>query len=256
MTFSDKAVLVTGGGSGIGAMAAQRLAAEGAAVAVVDINLAGAEAIAARIVAAGGRAIALAADIAQATDNAAAFDAAEQAFGGLDGAFLNAGVLQPYLPFDQLTEAVFDRLIAINLKGAFLGMQQAQQRLRPGGAAVVTASAAGVIGFADAAAYSASKHGVIGLVRSAARDFARRGLRVNAICPGGVNTPLIGVEQNNAIVAPAALALPPYQGMLDPQQIAEVALFLLSPAAAGVNGQAQLVDAALLSAFPERPASV
>jgi NAD(P)-dependent dehydrogenase (short-subunit alcohol dehydrogenase family) len=146
---------------------------------------------------------------------------------------------------------VFDRLIAINLKGAFLGLQQAQKRLRQGGAAVVTASAAGVIGFADAAAYSASKHGVLGLVRSAARDFSRRGLRVNAICPGGVKTPLIGAVQDNEIVAPEALELPPYQGMLEPQQIAEIALFLLSPAAAGVNGQAQLIDAALLSAFPE-----
>lgn len=251
MNFKGKAALVTGGGSGIGAMAAQRLAAEGASVAVVDINLAGAEAIAARIRAAGGTAVALAGDISKAADNAAVFDAAEQAFGGLDAAFLNAGVLQPYVPFDQVTEEVFDRLIAINLKGAFLGLQQAQKRLRPGGAAVVTASAAAVIGFADAAAYSASKHGVLGLVRSAARDFSRRGLRVNAICPGGVRTPLIGVEQSNEIVAPDALGLPPYQGMLEPQQIAEIALFLLSPAAAGVNGQAQMVDAALLSAFPE-----
>lgn len=251
MNFKGKAALVTGGGSGIGAMAAQRLAAEGASVAVVDINLAGAEAIAARITAAGGTAIALAGDISKAADNAAVFDAAEQAFGGLDLAFLNAGVLQPYVPFDQVTEEAFDRLIAINLKGAFLGLQQAQKRLRPGGAAVVTASAAAVIGFADAAAYSASKHGVLGLVRSAARDFSRRGLRVNAICPGGVKTPLIGVVQSNEIVAPEALELPPYQGMLEPQQIAEVALFLLSPAAAGVNGQAQMIDAALLSAFPE-----
>lgn len=251
MHFKNKVALVTGGGSGIGAMAAQRLAAEGASVAVVDINLAGAQAIVARIVAAGGKAIALAGDIASAADNTAMFDEAEAAYGGVDAAFLNAGVLQPYVPFDQVTEDVFDRVIAINLKGAFLGLQQAQKRLRPGGAAVVTASAAAVIGFADAAAYSASKHGVLGLVRSAARDFARRGLRVNAICPGGVNTPLIGAAPSLAIVAPDALGLPPYQGMLEPQQIAEVALFLLSPASAGVNGQAQMVDAALLSAFPE-----
>ena len=251
MIFNGKVALVTGGGSGIGAMAAQRLAAEGASVAVVDINAAGAEMIAARIVAAGGKAIGVAADVAKAADNAAAFDAAESAFGGVDAAFLNAGVLQPYVPFDQLSEEIFDRLIAINLKGAFLGMQQAQKRLRHGGAAVVTASAAAVVGFADAAAYSASKHGVLGLVRSAARDFSRRGLRVNAICPGGVNTPLIGVEPSLDILSPGEMGLPPYQGMLEPQQIAEVALFLLSPASAGVNGQAQMVDAALLSAFPE-----
>ncbi|HLU91156.1 MAG TPA: SDR family oxidoreductase, partial [Pedomonas sp.] len=184
-------------------------------------------------------------------DNERLFAAAEEAFGGLDMAFLNAGVLQPYVPFDQVSEEVFDRLISINLKGAFFGLQQAQKRLRPGGAAVVTASAAGVIGFADAVAYSASKHGVLGVVKSAAREFAGRGLRVNAICPGGVNTPMTGVEPSLDLQPVAQLRPPAYRGMLDPQQVAEVALFLLGPASAGVNGQAQLVDAALLSAFPD-----
>lgn len=249
--FKGKAALVTGGGSGIGAMAAQRLAAEGASVAVVDINREGAEKIAARIAAAGGAAIALAGDVSSAADNERLFAAAEEAFGGLDMAFLNAGVLQPYVPFDQVSEEVFDRLIGINLKGAFFGLQQAQKRLRPGGAAVVTASAAGVIGFADAVAYSASKHGVLGVVKSAAREFAGRGLRVNAICPGGVNTPMTGVEPSLDLQPVAQLRPPAYRGMLDPQQVAEVALFLLGPASAGVNGQAQLVDAALLSAFPD-----
>lgn len=249
--FKGKAALVTGGGSGIGAMAAQRLAAEGASVAVVDINREGAEKIAARIAAAGGAAIALAGDVSSAADNERLFAAAEEAFGGLDMAFLNAGVLQPYVPFDQVSEEVFDRLISINLKGAFFGLQQAQKRLRPGGAAVVTASAAGVIGFADAVAYSASKHGVLGVVKSAAREFAGRGLRVNAICPGGVNTPMTGVEPSLDLQPVTQLRPPAYRGMLDPQQVAEVALFLLGPASAGVNGQAQLVDAALLSAFPD-----
>src|SRR5690606_5845958 len=124
--FKGKAALVTGGGSGIGAMAAQRLAAEGASVAVVDINREGAEKIAARIAAAGGAAIALAGDVSSAADNERLFAAAEEAFGGLDMAFLNAGVLQPYVPFDQVSEEVFDRLISINLKGAFFGLQQAQ----------------------------------------------------------------------------------------------------------------------------------
>jgi len=249
--FKGKAALVTGAGSGIGAMAAQRLAAEGASVAVVDINREGAERIAARINAAGGTAIALSADIASAADNDHAFSAAENAFGGLDMAFLNAGVLQPYVPFDQMTEEVFDRVISVNLKGAFLGLQQAQKRLRPGGAAVVTASAAAIVGFADAVAYSASKHGVLGIVKSAAREFARRDLRVNAICPGGVSTPMIGVQPSLDLLPADQLKPPSYRGMLDPQLIAEVALFLLSPASAGVNGQAQLVDAALLSAFPD-----
>lgn len=249
--FKGKAALVTGAGSGIGAMAAQRLAAEGASVAVVDINRENAERIAARIKAAGGTAIALAADISSAAENERAFSAAEEAFGGLDMAFLNAGVLQAYVPFDQVTEEGFDRVIGVNLKGAFFGLQQAQKRLRPGGAAVVTASAAGIIGFADAVAYAASKHGVLGVVRSAAREFAGRGLRVNAICPGGVNTPMTGVDPSLDLQPVDQLQPPEYRGRLDPQLVAEVALFLLSPASAGVNGQAQLVDAALLSAFPD-----
>ena len=153
--FKGKVALVTGAGSGIGAMAAQRLAAEGAKVAVVDINRDGAEAIAARITAAGGTAIALTGNVASAADNEQVFAAAEEAFGGRDMAFLNAGILQAYVPFDQVSEDVFDRVLAVNLKGVFLGLQQAQKRLRPGGAAVVTASAASYLGFADAAAYSA-----------------------------------------------------------------------------------------------------
>lgn len=249
--FKGKAALVTGGGSGIGAMAAQRLAAEGASVAVVDINRDGAAHVASRITKSGGKAIALAADISSAAGNESAFSAAENAFGGLDMAFLNAGVLQAYVPFDQMTEEAFDRVIAVNLKGAFLGLQQAQKRLRPGGAAVVTASAAAIVGFADAVAYAASKHGVLGVVKSAAREFAKRGLRVNAICPGGVNTPLIGAEQSLDLQPVDQLQPPEYRGRLDPQLVAEVALFLLGPASAGINGQAQLVDAALLSAFPD-----
>lgn len=249
--FKGKAALVTGAGSGIGAMAAQRLAAEGARVAVVDINRDGAEAITERIRAAGGTAIALTGNVAIAADNEQVFAAAEDAFGGLDMAFLNAGILQPYVPFDQVTEEVFDRVISVNLKGAFLGLQQAHRRLRPGGAAVVTASAAAYLGFADAAAYSASKHGVLGLVRSAAREFAKKGLRVNAICPGAVNTPMVGAAPSLDLTPVEQLQPPAYRGYLDPQLVAEVALFLLGPASAGVNGQAQLVDAALLSAFPD-----
>ena len=246
--FEGRTALVTGGGSGIGRAASRRLAAEGAAVVVADLNGEGAAATAALIAQGGGRAVAVTADIASEADNAAMFDAATDAFGGIDLAFLNAGMLQPYIPFDQVTPTLFDKIISVNLRGSFLGMQLALARLRPGGACVVTASAAGLIGFSEAAAYSTSKHGMVGLVRSAARAFAAKGLRVNAICPGMVLTPMNGVQQDDAIVG--ELADPDYRGGLSAQHIAEVALFLLSRQAAGVNGQAQLVDAALLSSFP------
>lgn len=246
--FEGQVALVTGAGSGIGRAAARRFAAEGAAVVVADLNGEGAAATAALIREAGGRATAVTADIASEADNQAMFDAAERNYGGIDHAFLNAGMLQPYVPFEQVTTALFDKLIAVNLRGAFLGLQLALARLRPGGACVVTASAAGLIGFSEAAAYATSKHGLVGLVRSAARAFADKGLRVNAVCPGMVLTPMNGIAQDDALAE--ELAHPGYRGGLSAQHIAEVALFLMSNRAAGVNGQAQLVDSALLSSFP------
>ncbi|ABQ69701.1 short-chain dehydrogenase/reductase SDR [Rhizorhabdus wittichii RW1] len=247
-SFEGQVALVTGGGSGIGRAAARRFAAEGAAVVVADLNGEGAAATAALIREAGGRATAVTADVASEADNQAMFDAAERDYGGIDHAFLNAGMLQPYIPFEQVTTALFDRLIAVNLRGAFLGLQLALARLRPGGACVVTASAAGLIGFSEAAAYATSKHGLVGLVRSAARAFADKGLRVNAVCPGMVLTPMNGIAQDDALAE--ELSHPGYRGGLSAQHIAEVALFLMSNRAAGVNGQAQLVDSALLSSFP------
>jgi NAD(P)-dependent dehydrogenase (short-subunit alcohol dehydrogenase family) len=242
--------LVTGGGSGIGRAACQRLAADGVAVVVADLNGDGAARTVALIEAAGGRALAVTADIASEADNVRMFDAAEQAYGGVDMAFLNAGMLQPYIPLDEVGIDLFDRIIAVNLRGTFLGVKQALERLRPGGACVVTASAAGVIGFADAAAYATSKHGLVGLVRSSAAAFAAKSLRINAICPGLVLTPMNGLEGSETIEDPDMLAYPDYRGGLSAQQVAEVAIFLMSRRAAGLNGQAQLVDAALLSSFP------
>lgn len=248
--FEGKVVLVTGGGSGIGRAASQRLALDGAGVAVVDIDLPAAERTAGLIEAAGGRVIAIRADIAGEEDNRLMFDRAAQHFGGIDGAFLNAGMLQPYLPLGEVSAALFDRLIGVNLRGTFLGVQQALARLRPGGACVVTASLAAVTGFAEAAAYAISKHGLVGLVRSGAAAFAARGLRINAICPGMVMTAMNGVVGEEPILPPDQLPDPAYRGALSAQQVAEVALFLLSRGSAGINGQVQNVDAALLSAFP------
>ncbi|WP_176594638.1 SDR family NAD(P)-dependent oxidoreductase [Sphingobium sp. EM0848] len=248
--FSGKVALVTGGGSGIGRAACQRLAMEGAEVVVADIDLAGAERTVELISGRGGHAVAIRADIAREEDNRAMFDLAESRFGGIDAAFLNAGTLQPYVPLEEVTLDIFDRLIGVNLRGTFMGVQQARARLRPGGACVVTASLAGVIGFAEAAAYSVSKHGLVGLVRSSAAAFAARGNRINAICPGMVLTAMTGNGGIETIDDPESLADPAYRGALTAQQIAEVALFLLGRRSAGINGQVQAVDAALLSAFP------
>lgn len=246
--FAGKSVLVTGGGSGIGRAASRRFAQKGAMVAVADLDGVRADETVVLIEAAGGRAIAITADVASEADNAAMFDAAEQAFGGIDHAFLNAGMLQRYIPFEEVSLDLFDRVLSVNLRGVFLGLQQARARLRPQGACVVTASAAAMLGFSEAAAYATSKHGVLGLVRSAARAFADRGLRVNAICPGNVLTPMNGLAQDDAIRD--ELEDPAYRGGLSAQQVAEVALFLMSRRAVGINGHAQVVDAGYAAAFP------
>lgn len=247
--FEDKVVLVTGGASGIGSAAAQRFAQEGAAVVVADQNGEGAERVAALIRERGSRAIAVEADIAIEQANEEMVGKVIEAFGGLDVAFLNAGLCQFVPAFGPESLEVFDRLIAINLRGTYLGMRAVHARIRPGGAVVVTASAAAMRALPESPAYAASKHGLIGLVSSAAPEFAAKQCRINVICPGGVKTPMAGVAITHDIIDPAELAPLSYRGFLEPQQIAEVALFLASSRAAGCTGTAFAADAGMTQAM-------
>lgn len=243
--FSGKVAVVTGAASGIGRAAAIRFAQEGARVFCADLNLAGAQAVAADI---GEGAVALHLDVADyASNQAMAAQVMEQA-GRLDIAFLNAGLYGAAEGLDTVDEALFDKLIAVNLKGAYNGIKAVQPVIAEGGAVIVTASAAGVIGHPANPAYSAAKHGVVGLVKSCVDAFAARGARINALCPGGVETPLIGAP-DVAIVASADLPRVPLRGMGRAQHVAEVALWLASPASGFITGQAQVLDAALLSTF-------
>ena len=247
--YQGKGVLVTGGASGIGAAAAQRYAREGAGVCVADLNLEGAERIAGLIREAGGKAIACKSDISKPEDNLRMVAETVKAFGGLDVAFLNAG-LQMYQSFADLDLATFDKVIGVNLRGTFMGLKAVHDAIRPGGGVVVTSSGAGLIGLAESAAYSASKHGVLGLVKSAATGFAKKGARVNAICPGGVNTPMNNLPQKDQIVDPEALATPPFRGFVDSQHVAELVLFLTSPRAGGITGTVVPIDSGSQSSFP------
>lgn len=243
--FNGKTVLVTGAASGIGRAAAIRFAAEGARVFCADLNFAGAQTVADEI---GGGAGAIQVDVADYASNQAMVAAVMAASGQLDVAFLNAGFYGAAEGLGTVDEALFDRLIAINLKGAFNGIKAVEPVIANGGAAVVTASAAGVIGHPGNPAYSAAKHGVVGLVKSCVDAFAAKGARINALCPGGVETPLIGAP-DVAMVDPADLPRVALRGMGSAQHVAEVALWLSSPAAGFITGQAQVLDAALLSTF-------
>lgn len=244
-TFAGKVALVTGAASGIGRAAAIRFAQEGARVFCADLNLDGAKAVVGEI---GANASAIQVDVADYASNQAMVAAVMAEAGRLDVAFLNAGYYGQAEGLDTVDEALFDRLIAINLKGAFNGIKAVEPVIAQGGAVVVTSSAAGFVGHPGNPAYSASKHGVIGLVKSCVDAFGARGARINAICPGGVETPMNGIP-DVGIVPAAELPRVPVRGFGRAQHVAEVALWLASPAAGFVNGQAQLIDSALLSTF-------
>jgi NAD(P)-dependent dehydrogenase (short-subunit alcohol dehydrogenase family) len=241
--FNDKVVLVTGAGGGIGRAASLLFAARGAAVVCGDIDEAAASETARQIEATGARALAAGVDVALEDSNAALVEAAERAFGRLDVAFLNAGILRRGTVMDT-PAAVFDEVIAVNLRGVFLGMRAVVPALRRagGGAIVVTASSVALRADADLACYSASKHGLIGLVQAAAGEMAPWNIRVNAICPGAVATPMAGTD-----TAPGSklAMIHPIGRIGTPAEIAELVAFLAGPGAGFITGAAYPVDGGL-----------
>ena len=241
--FAGKSVLVTGGGSGIGRASALRFAEEGASVCIVDVQLEAAETVAAAIMASGGQAFACVADVAKEADNDRMVAEAVHRHGKLDVAFLNAGYGGWAMDALEGDVADFDRVMAINLRGCYLGLRSVARALPYGGAIVVTASAGGLMGVEFNPAYAASKHGVVGLVRSLTPTFAARGVRINALCPGGVQTPMVGALTKDLGFAPNALPQVAYGERANAEHIAELALFLASARAGAVNGSAMLADA-------------
>jgi NAD(P)-dependent dehydrogenase (short-subunit alcohol dehydrogenase family) len=250
-SFVGKAIIVTGGASGIGKAAARRFADEGGRVCIADLDGDAADRVASFIRGKGGDAFASKVDVSSEADNDRMVAETVDRFGGLDIAFLNAGYYGPGTSFfDDGKVSDFDRIIAINLRGCYLGIRAVGRSIREKGAIVVTGSTGGILGLANNPAYSASKHGVIGLVRSAAEPFAAKGVRINAILPGGVNTPLNFPDMKDEYyLPPDELPMPPFRGYAEAQHVAEFALFLASSRAAYITGGAHVIDGGLTGSF-------
>ncbi len=236
MTSPSRTAIVTGSSRGIGAAVAERLARDGLAVVV---NYAGsaeaAEQLVARIKAAGGQAVAAKADVSEATAMAGLFDAAEAAFGGVDVLVNNAGIMK-LAPLAEADDALFDRHVAINLKGVFMGLREAARRMRPGGRVVSFSSS--VVGLYPPTygVYAATKAGVEAMTHIAAKELGAKRITVNAIAPGPVATSLFLDDKTEEQVAQATRMIP--LGRLgEPGDIAAVVSFLVGPDGGWVNGQ-------------------
>lgn len=248
--FQDRVVFITGGASGIGRAIAETFAAEGASIAVADLNAEQAAVTAAEL---GRGAIGLACDVSDEEALNRAIDRTIEVFGRLDVLINNAG-LQFVSPIEDFPTAKFEQIVKILLVGPFVAIKRVFPHMkRQGfGRVINVASINGLVGFAGKAAYNSAKHGVIGLTKVAALEGAAHGITVNALCPGYVDTPLVRNQLSDlaktrqvpleSVLEEVIYPLVPQKRLLSVQEIADYALFLASSSAAGVTGQAVVMD--------------
>jgi NAD(P)-dependent dehydrogenase (short-subunit alcohol dehydrogenase family) len=243
--FTGQVALVTGASSGMGLATARAFAEAGAAVTLADINRDALQAATETLAKVGHRVLGVPCDVADEDSVAAAVRATVDEFGRLDMAFNNAGIQAP--PTDAADEPaeLFDRVNGINLRGVWASMKHelAQMRSQGSGAIVNCSSLGGLVGLPGRAAYHAGKHGVIGLTRSAALEYAPRGIRINAICPGTIATPMVtDMIDKGELDRAEAIANQPINRLGEPEEIAATVLWLCSPGASFVIGVALPVD--------------
>ncbi|MCP3738344.1 SDR family NAD(P)-dependent oxidoreductase [Rossellomorea sp. BNER] len=250
MELTNKIAVITGAGSGIGRATSMKLASNGAKVVLVDFNKEAGEETLNLILEQGGKGIFVLADVSKSKDVQRYVNTAIETYGRIDVFFNNAGIIQKFAPLTEVEESEFDRLISINVKGVFLGLKYVLKVMenQGSGSIINTASTAGVRSEHSVSVYSASKHAVVGLTKSAALEYVKKGIRINAICPGGVETALTNsvteMFETSGYV-PEELPNMRMGRYAAPEELAEMVAFLASDRASYMTGSVVVVDGGL-----------
>ncbi|WP_028776930.1 SDR family NAD(P)-dependent oxidoreductase [Shimazuella kribbensis] len=250
MELTNKVAVITGAGSGIGRASSMKLASIGAKVVLVDFNKEAGEETLKLINEQGGQGIFIRADVSKSEDVQNYVNQAVEVYGHIDVFFNNAGIIQKFAPFTSIEESEFDRIMSVNVKGVFLGLKYVLKVMdkQGSGSVINTASTAGIRSEHSVAVYSASKHAVIGLTKGAALEYAKKGIRINALCPGGVQTALTAsvTEQfEKGGYIPEELPNMRMGRYAAPEELAEMVAYLASEKASYMTGSVVVVDGGL-----------